>query len=99
MTTLTLEAEPIAENVRCDEDSLTISLADGRSLAVPLAWYPRLLHGSAAERNRWRLLGGGTVIEWPDLDEHIEVEGLLAGRRSAESRESVERWMREREAR
>ena len=57
-------------------------------LAVPLAWYPRLVQGSPAERQRWQLLGDGT-IEWPDLDEHIGVEGLLAGRRSGESARSL----------
>ena len=82
-----------AVDVRVTDDKLLLDLADGRSLAVPLAWYPRLLHGSSAERQHWRLLGGGYAIEWPDLDEHIGVEGLLAGRRSGESEKSFHRWL------
>ena len=81
MTTLVLETEPIAVHVTVTEDKLTVDLADGRSLVVPLAWYPRLVQGSLAERHHWQLLGDGYAIEWPDLDEHIGVEGLLAGRR------------------
>ena len=65
----------------------------GRSLIVPLTWYPRLLHGTPAERQNWQLLGDGYAIEWPDLDEHIGIEGLLAGRRSSESQKSLEHWL------
>lgn len=65
----------------------------GRSLIIPLTWYPRLLHGTLAERQNWQLLGDGYAIEWPDLDEHIGIEGLLAGRRSSESQKSLERWL------
>ena len=61
-----------------------------------LSWYPRLAHATAAEREHWRLLGGGYAVEWPDLDEHIGVEGLLAGRRSGESRASLDRWLQNR---
>src|SRR5438105_3882173 len=93
MTTLVLETEPAAIGVTVADDKLMVDLADGRSIAVPLAWYPRLLHGSTEERRHWRLLGDGYAIEWPDLDEHIGVEGLLAGRRSGESRASFERWL------
>ena len=64
----------------------------GRSLIIPLTWYPRLLHGTLAERQNWHLLGG-YAIEWPDLDEHIGIEGLLAGRRSSESQKSLERCL------
>ena len=85
MTTLVLETEPIAVHVTVTEDKLTVDLADGRSLVVPLAWYPRLVQGSPAERQHWQLLGDGYAIEWPDLDEHIGLEGLLAGRQSGES--------------
>ncbi len=74
-------------------DILNVSLADGRMLTIPLAWYPRLLHGAEAERQNWAFLGGGYAIEWPDLDEHIGIEGLLAGRKSGESRKSIERWL------
>jgi hypothetical protein len=77
---------------------LTVDLADGRRLIVPLAWYPRLWHASPAERQDWQLLGDGYAIEWPDLDEHIGIEGLLAGRQSGESRKSFERWLASRQS-
>lgn len=93
MITLVLEKEPVAINVIVDADKLTVDLADGRSLIVPLTWYPRLLHGTVEERANWRLLGDGYAIAWPDLDEHIGVEGLLAGRRSGESQMSLGRWL------
>ncbi len=89
-------------SVDFSEDSLTVRLDDGRTLSVPLAWYPRLLHGTKAERERYELIGDGEGIHWPELDEDISVEGLLAGRRSAESAKSLAKWMakrREREAR
>jgi hypothetical protein len=93
MTTLVLENDPVAMKVEVSAQSLVVDLADGRSLSVPLAWYPRLLHGTQAERQNWQLLGDGYAIEWPELDEHIGVEGLLAGHRSGESRESLDRWI------
>ncbi len=93
MTTLVLETEPVAVDVVIDEGRLTVGLADGRSVAIPLSWYPRLLHGSQAERQSWQLLGDGYAIEWPQLDEHLGIEGLLAGRRSGESQRSLERWL------
>jgi hypothetical protein len=93
MTTLVLEQEPSAIKVMVTSDRLVVDLADGRSLTVPLAWYPRLVHGSEPERQNWQLLGDGYAIEWPDLDEHIGVEGLLAGRRSGESEKSINRWL------
>jgi hypothetical protein len=99
MTTLVLETEPVAMHVTVTEDKLIVDLADGRSLGVPLAWYPRLVHGTPAERQHWQLLGDGYAIEWPDLDEHIGVEGLLAGRHSGESPKSFERWLTARRSR
>ena len=93
MTTLTLETEPIAHQVSITENNLIVALVDGRSLSIPLAWYPRLQHATLQERQNWELLGGGYAIEWADLDEHIGVEGLLAGRRSGESQKSFERWL------
>jgi hypothetical protein len=99
MTTLVLETEPVAMHVTVTEDKLIVDLADGRSLGVPLAWYPRLVHGTPAERQHWQLLGNGYAIEWPDLDEHIGVEGLLAGRHSGESPKSFERWLTARRSR
>src|SRR4051812_26137322 len=85
MTILTLKNNPAATKVTIRDEKLIIDLADGRTLAVPLEWYPRLVHAGPKERLNWRLLGNGYAIEWPDLDEHIGVEGLLAGRRSGES--------------
>jgi hypothetical protein len=91
-----LETEPAAVHVTITDEKLIVDLADGRSIAVPLAWYPRLMHGSTKERQYWQLLGDGYGIEWPDLDEHIGIEGLLAGRRSGESKKSLERWLADR---
>lgn len=93
MSTLVLEIEPIAIKVTITEDDLAVNLSDGRRLIVPLAWYPRLLHASSEERQNWQLLGDGYAIEWPDLDEHIGIEGLLAGRSSGESPQSLNRWL------
>jgi hypothetical protein len=96
MTTLTLETEPLATKVQVTEDRLIVELADGRSIVIPLSWYPRLLNGTLPERQHWQLLGDGYAIEWPDLDEHIGIEGLLAGRRSSESDKSLSHWLAER---
>jgi hypothetical protein len=85
--------EPLARYVLVSEVSLTLTLDDGRSVSVPLDWYPRLAHGTPAERNRWELLGGGIGIHWPDLDEDISVEGVLAGRKSMEGSTSFKRWL------
>ena len=65
--------------VRVTDDSLTIDLLDGRTVTVPLVWYPRLLHASERERDTFRIVGGGYVIHWPDVDEHLSSQGLLAG--------------------
>jgi hypothetical protein len=89
---------PLATAVRVDEDALTVELSDGRTISAPIVWYPRLAHGSPAERGRWRLIGGGEGIHWPDLDEDISVEGLLAGRPSGESQRSLQRWLESRGA-
>jgi len=70
-----------------------VDLNDGRTLSAPLAWYPRLLHATARERRKWRLVGGGEGIHWPDLDEDVSVKGLLAGRPSVESQASFKRWL------
>ena len=93
MTTLVLENDPAATDVRVSAETLTVTLQDGRQLSAPLSWYPRLLAGTEAERNDWELLGEGYAIMWPSLDEHIGIEGLLAGRRSTEKPESLERWL------
>jgi len=93
MSTLKAERDVFAESVRFADDAFIVSLDDGRVLSVPLAWYPRLLHGTQAEREKSELIGDGEGIHWPDLDEDISVEGLLAGRRSAESDASLSRWL------
>lgn len=87
------ETDPAATNVQLDADTLTVTLEDGRQLRVPLAWYPRLAAGSEVERNHWELLGSGYAVEWADLDEHIGIEGLLAGRKSGEGQVSFEKWL------
>ena len=72
-------ADERVADVEFSEDSLTVGLMDGRSISVPLAWYPRLLHATAAQRAHWQIAGGGYGIHWPDIDEDISVEGMLCG--------------------
>ncbi|MBI5084500.1 MAG: DUF2442 domain-containing protein [Acidobacteria bacterium] len=88
--------DAVAQGVAASGEALIVDLAGGRTIAVPLSWFPRLAHGSPAERANWRLIGGGTGIHWPDLDEDISVESLLAGRRSAETQTSLRRWLQAR---
>ena len=86
MTTSPIDHWPMyAMGVRVTTDTLTVDLADDRSISVPLAWYPRLGDGTAAERANWRLIGRGKGMHWPDLDEDISVDNLLTGARSGES--------------
>lgn len=87
-----------AQSVAVTDDILAVNLADGRALSLPLAWYPRLAYGTPQERNNWRLIGGGEGIHWPDLDEDLSVAGLLAGRKSGESPQSLARWLKARQA-
>jgi len=82
-----------AQDVRVGQEALEVDLADGRSITVPLTWFPRLLRGTPIERANWRLVGNGEGIHWPDLDEDISVVSLLAGRRSGETQESLARWL------
>lgn len=89
---------PEAEKVTVTGDTLTAELSDGRAIQAPVAWYPRLAAGTPHERANWRLIGGGQGIHWPDLDEDISVEGLLAGRASGESQRSLKRWLESRGA-
>lgn len=90
----TVEIEiPAAENVTVEEDSLCVDLSDGRTLSVPLAWFPRLLYASPVERQHWRLIGKGQGIHWEELDEDISVAGLLAGKPSGESQASLKNWL------
>ncbi len=95
-SSLTEIAVPAATNVVVTDDTLTVDLNDGRTISVPLAWYPRLAHGTPAERQTWRLIGRGEGIHWPQLDDDISVEGLIAGRPSRESQASLARWIEQR---
>jgi len=90
--------EAVAQGVTASDEALVVDLADGRTITVPLACFPRLAQGTPAERANWRLTGGGVGIHWPDLDEDISVESLLAGRRSGETQESLRRWLQARKA-
>lgn len=80
MPILAIESEPLAIGISFSEDCFRVALDDGRELSVPLAWFPRLLHGTPEQRLHWELIGLGQGIHWPDLDEDISVEGILAGR-------------------
>jgi len=86
---------PIAQHVTVTEDALIVDLTDGRTVSVPLAWYPRLLYGTPKERNNWRLIGKGEGIHWPDLDEDISIENVVLGKPSGESQRSFKRWLKE----
>jgi len=83
----------LATAVQVTEDSLSVDLSDGRTIVAPIVWFPRLLHGTAAERAKWEFNGGGAGIHWPELDEDISVEGLLFGGPSRESAKSLARWL------
>jgi len=82
-----------AKKISITNRSLTMKLADGRTITVPLEWYPRLLHGTEKERNNWRLTGDGEGVYWPELNEDICVENLLEGSPSGESQHSLQRWL------
>ncbi len=100
MATSTVEMEvPLAQGVTVTPDTIRVELSDGRTISVPLAWFPRLVHGSPTERGHWRLIGCGEGIHWDDLDEDLSVEGLLAGRPSGESQSSFSRWLAKRGSR
>ena len=83
-------------NVTVTDDTLAVDLEDGRTVSVPIGWYPRLAHGRTAERGNFQISGAGYGVHWPDLDEDIGVEGLLLGKKSAESAASFERWLQRR---
>lgn len=85
-------AAPAAAKIAVSDDALTVTLTDGRVISAPLGWYPRLVHATPKERDNIEIYGDGT-IHWPDLDEDISVEALLAGRRSLESDVSFARWL------
>lgn len=84
---------PTAEHVTVTNDTLTVDLRDGRTISVPLGWFPRLANSTRKERNEWRLVGKGQGIHSPLIDEDVGVEGLLAGRPSGEGQESFKKWM------
>jgi hypothetical protein len=97
MNTLAVEIRiPEALDVLLTDDTLSVDLSDGRSISVPIAWFPRLLHSSEQERNNWQFIGKGQGIHWEDIDEDISIEGLIAGRPSGESQESFKKWLAKR---
>ncbi|HHT9114610.1 MAG: DUF2442 domain-containing protein [Planctomycetes bacterium] len=90
---------PKAEDVKITDDTLSVDLSDGRTISVPLDWFPRLVHATLEERNNWRLIGKGHGIHWEDIDEDISVKGLLAGKSSGESQASFKKWLSQRQSR
>ena len=96
MPTSVLNKTVLIERVRVSADTLIVDFDDGRSVALPLAWYPRLLHGTAKERKACWLVGNGRGARWPALDEDLSAEGLLEGRPSMESGASFQRWLKAR---
>lgn len=92
-------ALPRVANVTVTEDTLSVDLEDGRTISVPIGWYPRLAHGTPAERLDFQISGAGYGIHWPDLDEDIGIEGLLFGKKSTESPASLKRWLQRRKQR
>jgi hypothetical protein len=88
---------PRVINMSITDDTLSIDLEDGRSVSVPIGWYPRLAHGTSAERANVQIAGSGLGLHWPDLDEDIGVEGILLGKRSSESAKSFQKWLEGRE--
>ena len=88
-----LVAEIRAQSLVITDDTLSVDLSDGRSISVPLSWYPRLNHATLSERSNWRWIGDREGIHWPDLDEDISIENLVFGKPSGESQESLKRWL------
>ncbi len=99
MSISTVEIEvPFVQGITITNDTLSVDLSDGRTISVPLAWFPRLVHANPAERKNWRLIGKGEGIHWEDIDEDISVEGLLAGKPSGESQASFAKWLQKRKS-
>ena len=96
MSSLVVEAKAL--DVRVTDGCLSVDLEDGRTISAPLAWYPRLMHGTDAERKNWRFIGDNEGIHWPDLDEDVSIENLLLGKPSGESQASFKRWLEQRAA-
>lgn len=84
-------------HVTITDDTLSIDLEDGRSIEVPIGWYPRLAYGTPVERANFQISSAGYGIHWPDLDEDLGVEGILLGKKSSESRSSFKRWLQQRQ--
>src|SRR3989337_2776646 len=94
MTTSAIEIRIASiKQVSVTDEALIVDLSDGRTVSVPLAWFPRLLHGTPEERKHWRLIGDGEGIHWTDLDEDISVENLILGKPSGESQKSFKKWL------
>ena len=89
----TVDKEVAAVRIASTDDDLIVELVDGRTISVPLAWYPRLLHGTEAERNHYELIARGTGIHWPLLDEDLSVGSILKGFPSGESDSSLKKWL------
>ena len=100
MNSLTIELLEISkiQQVTVTDDTLSMDLSDGRTISVPLAWYPRLLHGSIEERNDYRFIAGDSGIHWNRLDEDISIKNLILGQPSGESQKSFQRWLSSRVA-
>ncbi|MEM8486846.1 MAG: DUF2442 domain-containing protein [Bacteroidota bacterium] len=92
-TSISENAEARVESIHFEKDALVVKLIDRRVISTPLAWYPRLYHGSTKERENYRLIGKGFGIHWPDLEEDVSVSGLIIGRPSEESQESLAKWL------
>lgn len=100
MSSLAVEVqEPRAKSVKVSDEGLTVDPVDGRTIMVPLAWFPRLWHGTPQERGHFEIFGDGAYIHWPNLDEDLTVSGLLAGQRSGESPQSLKKWLASRRTR
>ena len=85
-----------AQNIVVSDEALTVELEDGRTISVPLGWYPRLVDGTSEERSQWEFVANGEGIHWADLDEDISVHNLLSGQPSAESQSSLKGWLEQR---
>ncbi|MEM8504866.1 MAG: DUF2442 domain-containing protein [Cyanobacteria bacterium P01_D01_bin.1] len=95
MTSLTIELleVPTIQSIDINDETLSVDLSDGRTISVPLSWYPRLTHGSDIERCNYRFIGNGSGIHWNDLDEDISIQNLIVGQPSGESQKSLQRWL------
>jgi len=100
MSSLVVEVhEPRGKSVKVSDEGLTVDLVDGRTIMVPLGWFPRLWHGTPQERNHFEIFGDGAYIHWPDLDEDLTVAGLVEGKRSGERPQSLKKWLDSRKTR